>query len=499
MLERRDLRDIQGNVLRGYKHLHHVAYLFSAINPQRIIDVRVLLDELADYSSDRTAPPFTIMNAEPWENRDAVEEALNIAFTAQGLERLGWGGRFTRISDFWQGMAQRAGGYLGEDDASLQEWEVGLRGEADILFTLYCRSRDQLKTRVHDLRRRAVQAGLSRVHLQLAGRLDEHLADGDFGHREHFGFRDGFSQPALAFKTYGSAAKRVRGEGVLERPWHGEMRWRPVRVGEFLLGHLDEDDQRPGDRDDKSPHRNGTFMVWRKLEQNVTAFRDYTASTPDDPDEIAAKLVGRWQDGTSLVQAPLASPEVSPGHHPGNAFDYSEDPRGARCPLGAHVRRANPRTSLGWGTDRVRRHRIIRRGMPYDESADGREAKGLVFVCYQASIARQFEQIQGSWMADGDAFELGDERDALLGGGGPGIVRIEGGTGRPLRLLPRPPSPLVTARGGYYLFVPSLHVLRRMARGAGPGAPRAGIATWLLGALGAVSGRRLHHRRRVDD
>src|SRR3954464_2202637 len=64
---------------------------------------------------------------------------------------------------------------------------------------------------------------------------------------------------------------------------------------------------------------------------------------------------------------------------------------------------------------------VIRRGMPYgsplpEGAADDRADRGLMFVCHQASIGRQFEGIQGLWLADGDALGLGDDVDPIVAG-----------------------------------------------------------------------------------
>ena len=76
------------------------------------------------------------------------------------------------------------------------------------------------------------------------------------------------------------------------------------------------------------------------------------------------------------------------------------------------MRRTNPRDALGWEGRLTARHRILRRGMPYgpplpDGADDDGEERGLLFVCLQASIARQFEIVQTQWCNDGNAFGLG--------------------------------------------------------------------------------------------
>ena len=251
-------------------------------------------------------------------------------------------------------------------------------------------------------------------------------------------------------------------------------------MGEFLLGHEDEDGVVPGGRD---PYLvNGTFMVWRKLEQHVDAFdRWLTAHAGDDAgarDILRAKILGRWPSGDSLIRRPESGsyPQPMADADDGadarrrhdleiNDFTYADDAGGVRCPLGAHVRRSNPRDALGFRTERTRRNRIIRRGLPY---VDGDGTRGLIFVCFNASITRQFEQIQGNWLMGGDTFGLGTERDFLTAGLDPGQptarMTIQGDRGRPPSFITRNEQ-FVTVRGGHYLFVPGLNALRRIAGG----------------------------------
>jgi deferrochelatase/peroxidase EfeB len=201
----------------------------------------------------------------------------------------------------------------------------------------------------------------------------------------------------------------------------------------------------------------------------VAAFRRYVASAgfPGGPELLAAKIVGRWPDGTPLTLSPLG-PDAAVASDPRriNAFSYSEDANGFGCPLGAHIRRANPRDSPGFFDGRLtNRHRIVRRGRAYgpplpagvldDDGAD----RGLVFVCFQADIWRQFETIQALWIDDGDPFGLGRDKDFLVGEPDGGKMTIPG---RPPYFL-KPQPRFVTMRGGEYLFQPSIAALRRLA------------------------------------
>jgi Dyp-type peroxidase family len=290
--------------------------------------------------------------------------------------------------------------------------------------------------------------------------VDPQRADALPDAREHFGFADGFSQPAVE-----GSGRPARGAGVQRR----FGRWRHLRLGEFVLGHRDEDGIVAGA--DATLQRNGTFMVWRKLAQDVWLFRrwlrELAGEDPDEQERVAAKIVGRWREGGSLVRSPESATRAGRG----TGFTYGGDPDGLRCPLGAHVRRANPRDALGWRTERTKRHRIIRRGMPYgpplredaqvgDVEGD-RDERGLIFVCLNASIARQFELIQRHWLLAGDAFGLGQDQDLLVAPADPhGKMTVPG---HPPRFL-APQAQLVTTRGGEYLFVPGLAALRALAR-----------------------------------
>ncbi len=285
--------------------------------------------------------------------------------------------------------------------------------------------------------------------------------------REHFGFADGFSQPAIE----GVSEDATVGEGVPD-----SSGWRPLALGEFILGHEDEESRT--DRRHRLPSapddplgRNGTYMVWRKLRQDVALFRrtlrEASRHYSEGEAKLMAKVVGRWPNGAPLATSPDAPPAYFDPRAPGtNAFGYADaDPNGFGCPLGAHVRRSNPRDALGFDGKLTFRHRIIRRGMPYGprlpEGAlqDDGKNRGLVFVCFNASISRQFESIQRQWLNDGNIFHLGDDPDYLLGGASKMTIQ-----GRPPFFL-APQAQFVTTRGGEYLFVPSITALAAIADG----------------------------------
>ncbi len=423
--------DIQGNILRGYT-FEHAAHLFVTVAEDAGAHARALLRDLLPR----------VTTAAPWPRGGRPDGTLNVALTYPGLSALAPGQALLDAfaPEFRAGMAARAEAELGDTGPSgPSTWEPGLE-DAAVLLTLYAGSPAARDADAAALAAEvASHPGLEVPYLQ---RTD---ADGEA--REHFGFRDGFSQPAVE-----GSGRPPRGEGV-----RGRLGWRPIRLGEFILGHRDEDGIVAGAGSEIL--RNGTYMVWRKLAQDADRFRRWLAEAsggdPEAAELLAWQVVGRRRDGTSLMRPA----QVGPGPaDPDNGFTYAEDPRGLRCPLGAHVRRANPRDALGWRTERTKRHRIIRRGMAYAGGPD--QEVGLVFVCLNASIERQFEFIQGQWLGDGGTFGLGDDRDFLLGEDDPEAkMTIQGA--RPRFLTPG--QRFVTTRGGHYLFVPGMAALDRLA------------------------------------
>jgi Dyp-type peroxidase family len=215
--------------------------------------------------------------------------------------------------------------------------------------------------------------------------------------------------------------------------------------------------------------RNGTYVVVRKLHTRVAAYRRYLRAKAADRAEeafLGAKMVGRWQSGAPLALSPDSDdPELGADAKRNNAFLYADDPRGLKCPLGAHARRANPRDAFDHdgGVD-VRLHRMIRRGTSYGPMLpegvleDDGEDRGIVFVFAGAHIKRQFEFVKTQWLNDGIFIGAPDERDPLVGPhDGSGDFTIPE---RPIRRRLANVPPFVVTRGGEYCFAPSLRAMR---------------------------------------
>jgi Dyp-type peroxidase family len=284
--------------------------------------------------------------------------------------------------------------------------------------------------------------------------------------REHFGFRDGISQPFIDLELHSPPP----GGGTPSR----NRTWSPLAAGEIYLDRPDEDGNVPYQPLHPLLREGSTFLVFRKLEQDVAGFRAFLAKQrpADKPaqDRLASQFMGRWQNGTPLVLAPDAP--LNLGSDPDgllNDFLYAaDDPKGIHCPLGAHARRTNPR-DIG-GTNDVRRHRILRRSigyggplLPEGELGDGNK-RGLLFVAANSRIDLQFEVVQAAWINRGELLgQAGLGRCPITGAnvGGPSDAFLEAGAVAPVVGIPR----FVITRGGDYFFAPGINALKAIAAG----------------------------------
>jgi deferrochelatase/peroxidase EfeB len=335
---------------------------------------------------------------------------------------------------------------------------------------------------------------------------------------EPFGFADGISQPVIR-DTY----KGLRnpdplhvvepGEFILGYPdnrgnlppeplmaaIHDKEALLPLAPDELLPRMPLEGPAANSAARERAFAQNGSYLVIRQLAQDVEGFHAYCSREATSharrfgppytvtPEFIGAKLIGRWPNGSSLVRnpydpaqtkgaalqrtisrpatgAPIPAAPASSPVKPDNDFLYgTEDPQALRCPFGAHTRRANPRDSLNPGSkdqiDISNRHRILRVGRRYSEGGE----KGLMFMCLNGDLERQFEFIQQTWLGSPSFHGLSCEQDPVVGSGD---VSCNGFTipshDGPVRLSPL--HQFVTVRGGGYFFLPSQSLIRYLSR-----------------------------------
>lgn len=438
-----DWSDVQGLVLRGYGTLPYALYFLL-----RIDDV-----EQAKASFGRIAHDATPATVKP----DA--RALHIALTAAGLRKIGVPEETMRnfSPPFREGMVEshrtRILGDTGPNAPENWRWGSTEENTPHALVMLFAATEADVEAYADELK----TPGCSLIGEPLKARNSEDK-------RDHFHYLDGLAQP------------RIQGA-----PGPAGARSGDVAAGEMIIGYQDS-------RGETATYpqygKNGTYLVFRQMDQYVGMFYDFLKRhNPEHPEALAAKIVGRWPNGTPVAVAPDA-PVEEKGYD--LAFDYSDDPYGMKCPVGAHIRRANPRSSLAdpdtnAKADRdeslriVSHHRITRRGRlygplwrptgtPYPEACDDGITRGLHFMCINANIANGFELIQQTWFHNTKFDGLYDEVDPMVGiGQGPNgacdfsIPRL------PYRERLKDIDRFIHVRGGAYFFMPGISALKELA------------------------------------
>lgn len=501
MSDQIDFNDLQALLRFAHGHLHDARFLLLRIN-----DVQAARNWL------QTAPVTTAQTKEK-----LPDEALQIAFTSTGLQVMEIDESI--INEFSEDFIS---GMVGDDNRSRRLGDFGnnhpdnwLWGNNDevmphVLVMLYSQAGEldswQQKIQVN---------GFDKAFTQLNA-----LETSRNGELEPFGFTDGISQPKIDWQ------RRISTD-LHERDRFANL----LALGEVVLGYPNEYGLYT-ERPLLDPHLhpqalilpvaeesiemrdlgcNGSYLVLRQLSQDVPAFWKYidteVTSNPEQREQLAAAMVGRQRDGTPLAETSSESIQgidADDRHSSLNLFTFDKDARGTRCPIGAHIRRVNPRTgdfpvgvsgmisrlirTLGFArrhpqedlVSSTRFHRILRRGRAYGSSLTPEQAikpnaaqdeRGLQFVCLGANISRQFNFVQSAWSMSAKFSGLPTESDPLLGNREPLLngestnrftMPQQAGQARCVADLPQ----FVAVRGGAYFFMPGIKSLRFIARSA---------------------------------
>jgi Dyp-type peroxidase family len=399
--------------------------------------------------------------------------AVNVAFTHAGLRALALDATVLDSfpDDYRQGMRARAllNGDVGLNapehwdapwqDEGVHAW-VGVYARDEAARDAWSKAFGDWAATDDELRVLGTQ-DVSRFYADPARPM--HIDDPDSNPRkpvvlEHFGFRDGVSNPPVAGMPQDGPPT-----GIGRQLSDGS--WTALPTGEFLLGYPDADGEIPFAPLPDALARNGSFMVLRKLEQDVDAFREdlagFAARSGVGADELAAKLFGRRRDGT-----PLVDPSTL------NGFTFADDPEGRRCPLGAHLRRANPRDSMGFNTVLVDRHRILRNGITYGQpvphgvrqaDVNGPDGQGLMFIGFNSSFTGQFEFIAQQWINFGNDQNQGNDRDPVVGLQVAPARMVIPGDGLKPTVVCKGLRQYVRLRGGDYFFLPGIAAVEDLA------------------------------------
>ena len=455
-----DLDDIQGNVLRGYRQLdgrHFVLAIGNAGGARRFLAALV--------SGDETIAPQVTTAAHWGDEKPAY--CLNVGITAPGLQALGIPDATVALfpPSFRAGAAARAAEVGDAGAADPSTWVMGgpANPPAHLLVTLYTtESREPCREQWSSLLRGLfATCGLVEVWTQDVN---------SFPHgKVHFGYKDGIGQPRIAGAP-GKSIPDMQPESL---------------AGDFLLGKAYVNQYR-GNYLGDLPHElgdNATYAAFRVMRQDVAAFEQFITLAGRrygmDPELVAAKLMGRWRNGVPLTLSP-DGPEprtkaITARHldlfdfapsdeHP----EYFDDSEGIRCPVGSHIRRLNPRSSMFMGKPHTRR--LIRRGMPYGpeydpDKPDDKVERGLsgYFIC--GDLAMQYEFIVGTWAnRDFSAAGLRGTREPILGAhppeGGQFVLRTS--DARDPVILDGMPR-FITTRACLYCLLPGIGGLRFLA------------------------------------
>ena len=467
------LEDVQG-LLRGYGRTFDRArhFVVGVGDAQR---ARAFVGAVADDESD--GPVVTSLEA----RKARPSRCLNLAITWPGLKALGVPeGVLAQFPPaFQQGPAVRAQpdparprsvglGDVGE--SAPETWAMGgpNNPQVHLIVSLYAQGSERLEEAS-----KALRAALAAHHLTEHFHHDAQALPAAEGEgRVHFGYRDGIAQPSIAGFPPGAPDMQP------EMP-----------TGDVLLG-CDYENSFGGNYAGNLPAQlvdNATYGAFRILYQDVAGFeqllRDWGEAASADPEVIAAKVMGRWRNGAPLVLAPdISRPNPPLPADRLDAFDYApgedhpafyDDARGLRCPIGAHVRRLNPRGGRVMGKSHSRR--LVRRNMPYGPelepgAPDDHVDRGLVgyFLC--GDLEAQWEFIQAAWVnQDLSTHGIRGTREPIGGaqpkGGGTFTIPTTDSPGPiVLRGLPN----LVRTRGSAYCLLPGIGGLRYLASLSSP-------------------------------
>ncbi len=434
------LNDIQGNIVPGFfKDAQDFLFVRFPSSQAGRAWLAQLREQLS--AADKIVPVNqSYLNARAEhpdrEPKHDPSRWINVAISYQGFQQLGTIGVDQLPKDFARASDKRRE-LLGDPLENFATWKVGgPNSEADAVLIQYDGvTQDRF------------------MELELLARYRGQTLNRGV---ENFGFKDGVSQPTPPpgeLKTWVKASP----DGQIVAP------------GEFILGQPDED----GATIFEGPSwaSNGSYLVFRRFVQHVHEFEANLAYQSKllasrgiliSPKQLEAKMVGRDKAGNSLGET-----------------DFADDPLGDKCPLFAHIRKANPKDRP---EEKPNRHRIIRRGITYDSQEDAE--RGLLFVAYQASISRQFEHIHTQWLG-ASTFPPPAAELALAPGSNlqriesPGVDPITGWSGAATRqvlyhragdgydradFVPLDISTFVDVTGSGYFFSPSLAGIKEILR-----------------------------------
>jgi Dyp-type peroxidase family len=435
-----DIHDIQGNIIPGFNKDHETLIFFEIVD---VSQAKKWNGSLSDYISSL----YEVQNFKKVyksrkqrsqeEPSDLIATWTNIAFSYDGIKKLAK--NIEEISayldkDFVDGLNAPTSKSLGDPEEPSAEgnynnWVIGgPKSKPDVMLIVASDDKQILETRVQSLINEANSYGLKKVYEITGHDLSSYGDPAKQGH-EHFGFKDGISHPGVRGRLSHNSIDYLtpRPENPTSDPDSPEFSSygnRPlIAPGQFVIGYPKQSQNRPRmaiPPDPKLPEalKNGSYLVFRRLRQDVEAFENFVnreskkiANIPEfsdmTPEKLKAFLVGRWPSGAPLALSPdQDNRELAKDQSNNNKFDYDKDQDGLKTPVISHIRKVNPRnqaTDQGFAAKTLT-FSILRRGIPFGQPLDMSKLdpikgdRGLLFLCYQTSIENQFELLVTKWM-----------------------------------------------------------------------------------------------------
>jgi deferrochelatase/peroxidase EfeB len=477
-----NLADIQGFILRGYRMpmVRHLLLSVGVPAEARKLLGRIVSGDESDAPQITTAEDWHIgFGAGPGDNpadlpRHKPDYCLNLGITWPGLvaldlKKLVPSISFKSFDAFIVGASQRAALVGDTGPGAPEHWEGGFgKGDDHVLVTLHAISPEAMQQYSARLSELFVENGAFKELYRCDGMALMEVVDGKPvpTFKVHFGYTDGISMTSIR----GGPEKYPKDHQEPCEPWL------------FVLQEEAENYYIP---EPKELGLNGSFAVFKKIETDVVGFENYLQSKKDviDPELLAAKICGRWRNGVPLALSPdTDNPAGGIALEKMNDFEYvnsdgSGDPKGLRCPVGAHMRRINPRgqpvTGQGEAGGSNNTHRLIRRGLPYGpvydptKPYDGLE-RGLMGYFINSNIENQYEFVLRHWANDSEfagAVRLHpNSKDPMIGTQDPAVsifVIPQPDGAPPLKLTGF--SSFVKTRAAAYCFLPSVTAIKFIA------------------------------------
>ena len=468
------LNDIQPNIIKGHGRAY-AWHLFVRLQPAKIKEARTWIAAFATNKIFNGAKQ--LVHRKHWKE-EGVDggPVFMLSISAAGYDILGMDNKAIPADPSFRAGMKASGNKLSDPEPAT--WEAPFRDPIHLLVVVADKNPEIAKTLARELVAEVSRFG-SVPLLQKGKALHQHTKGKNGINIEHNGYADGVSQPMFLLDE-------TQPQDKVNKVWHDAEPLSIVLVKD------------PGGKTEDSF---GSYLVFRKLEQNVKEFKENEGDFGNRPDKLpdvidqtgktnedlpGSMVVGRYENSTPTVLQSVVNPNIIKPENESNDFDYSEDPKGSKCPFHGHIRLANPRKDVT--TEFAHSVRLTRRGIPYDDiQPNGRFGKadtedinvtvkelddtaktttkdvGLLFFCYQADIARQFEFIQSTWVNHGtvgSATRLVGQ-DGIIGQG-PNTFQKQ----LPAKWgQPEPANNIkfgghVTLKGGEYFFTPSISFLK---------------------------------------